>query len=269
MDPLRLHVVSWNILAPVYMKCQYYASTQCSQLAIRRRRPKIDRLLAWMKADVYLLQEVTESEFQRLERAHPAYQWFFQPHAFDYWKESPAHEWNGNVVGVRRSLQFQHLRPQALRLSRGNRGLLVKAQTAAGWPLALVSLHLDDTSDVCRSAQLDRLFRLLPKRTVLILGGDWNDEFGTALPQIRQRGFHTSPSQPTYFEERPLALDYIAAGPRDRIAQAFWYVPPSHRADIVPRYGSDHLPVTGLLTVAAPSGSARWRRSHKSSSPKP
>lgn len=242
----RLHIVSWNILAPVYMKCKYYASTTCPNLSIQSRRPKIYHMLEWMNADVYLLQEVTQPEFRKLRALYPAYHWFFHPHAFHYWKESSEHEWNGNAIAIKKSTGVKQLKKHSLRLSKGNRGLLVTG-TLNGSLLSFVSLHLDDSSDHCRNLQLDQLFKIIQPPSLIVIGGDLNDEFGTVVKQFQQQGFQTSPSNPTYFEEGPMALDYLMVLHPPH--QPFWYIPPSHRTEIIPKFGSDHLPITGILRM--------------------
>jgi endonuclease/exonuclease/phosphatase family metal-dependent hydrolase len=218
-------------------------------------------MIDWMNADVYLLQEVTQTEFRKLRHAYPAYHWFFQPHAFHYWKESTQHEWNGNAVAVKKSLGIHPLKKHSLRLSKGNRGLMVTGMLK-GTPVAFVSLHLDDVSDQCRTLQLDKMLNMttsvgkhrihISPRTLLIVGGDLNDEFGTVIKHFQRHGFQTSPSTPTYFEESPMALDYLMVRrgtPLSTLLTPFWYIPPSNRTDIVLKFGSDHLPVTGILQL--------------------
>ena len=243
---VRLHVVSWNILAPVYMKCKYYNSTTCSNLSIRKRRPLIHQTLNLLNADVYLFQEVTQTEYKHLQSRFPHYHWFFQAHAFHYWKESSSHESNGNAIALRKSLRIRNLQAHSLRLSTGNRGIMVTGQ----WhrrPWAWVSVHLDDTSDHCRQLQIDRLMDHISPDSVLVVGGDLNDENGTLISQFKKAHFFTSPSVPTYFEENPLALDYLLV--RNISSHPFWYIPRSERTTIVNRFGSDHLPVTGVIDV--------------------
>lgn len=245
--PLRLHIISWNILAPVYVKCKYYKSTTCQELSIQTRRPKIYRMMTWMNADVYLLQEVTQTEFRKFQMYYPTYHWFFRPHAFHYWKESSAHEWNGNAVAIKKSLKIQSLTQHSLRLSKGNRGLLVKG-ILNGQHLSFVSIHLDDNSDHCRKMQSEELLEALnQKSTLIVVGGDLNDEYGTVVKHFQQYGFQTSHPKPTYFEESPMALDYLMI--LNSPHKPFWYVPPSDRTHVVETFGSDHLPVTGIINL--------------------
>lgn len=241
---MRLHIVSWNVLAPVYMKCKYYSSTQCTNLTINTRRPRIHRMFEWMNADVYLLQEVTQTEFGKFKETFSEYNWFFQPHAFHYWKESSSHELNGNVVAIKKSVPFQNLRKHTLKLSKGNRGLLITG-TLNRKKVVLISIHLDDVSDHCRSLQVDRLFHHIQTGSTIIIGGDLNDEHGTIITRFKEYGFYSSPGKPTYFEESPMALDYLLV--YGSSTTPFWYVPPSDRSNVVPTFGSDHLPVMGVL----------------------
>ena len=242
----RLHVVSWNILAPIYMKCHYYSSTSCPNLSIQSRRPKIHHMIEWMNADVYLLQEVTQTEFKKLRMLYPNYDWFFQPHAFHYWKESSHHEWNGNAIAIKKTTGIQQLKKHSLRLSKGNRGLLVKG-VLDGKHVSFVSIHLDDISDKCRNLQMDQLFNLIHPKSLLVIGGDLNDEFGNVIKTFQDHGFRTSPSKPTYFEERPMALDYLMVLHLKH--QPFWYIPSSNRTENISTFGSDHLPITGVLRI--------------------
>jgi endonuclease/exonuclease/phosphatase family metal-dependent hydrolase len=244
---MKLHVVSWNVLAPVYMKCKYYSSTRCTNLTIHMRRPRIHKMFEWMNADVYLLQEVTQSEFVRFRTKFDQYNWFFQPHIFHYWKESSSHEWNGNAIAIKKSIPFKNLKKHTLKLSKGNRGLLITG-TLNRKNIALISIHLDDVSDYCRSLQVDQLFRHIHTGSTVIIGGDLNDEHGTIISKFKEYGFYTSPNNPTYFEESPMALDYLLV--YDLKTIPFWYIPPSDRTSIVPKFGSDHLPVTGVLDLS-------------------
>lgn len=249
---MRWHIASWNVLAPIYMKCKYYATQTCSHLNIRSRRPTIHRTLQTIAADIFLLQEVTQTELTHLRRRFPHYVWLFQPHAPHYWKESPHHEPNGNVVGWRRTgLPWRVHEVTGLRLSRGNRALAVSGwfqQQYTTW----ISVHLDDQALDCRQQQVDRLLQTIDRRwrnSRVIVGGDFNEESSVLLATFRAHGFQVSPSRPTYFEEAPLALDYLMV--REPLTHTrvspFWYIPPSSRRDILQQFGSDHLPVIGVI----------------------
>lgn len=257
---MRLHVVTWNILAPIYVKCEYYASTPCHRLQIRRRRPVIHRMLQWVDADVYLLQEVTHTEFETLQERLPHYHWFFRPHALHHWSDSAvAREPNGNVVALRKTLGVQRLRATAVSLSGGNRairvtGTLKTAAAATGIRLSLWSVHLEDASQTCRVQQMKRLQHRLGasrRNTVEIVGGDFNDVQGGITQALQTAGFRGSPSsvaRTTYFEERPLSLDYLLVRSNPPL-EPFWYIPPSSRTRIIAQFGSDHLPVMGVLPL--------------------
>jgi endonuclease/exonuclease/phosphatase family metal-dependent hydrolase len=201
-----------------------------------------------MNADVYLLQEVTEDEFVHLKSHHDVYRWFFQPHKFNYWKESSNHRKNGNVIGIRKSLNMKSLFQHSLRLSNGNRGIRVDG-ILNNKSISFSSIHLDDTKDMCRSMQIRNLINLLKKiKTPIIIGGDLNDETGDMIKLFKKHDYTTSPSKPTYFEESPMCLDYILVKNHIDI-EPFFYIPPSSKQMIIKKFGSDHLPVTTIVDV--------------------
>lgn len=245
---MRLHVVSWNILAPIYMKCKYYKFTACHNLNIHSRFPVLCDMINLMNADIYLFQEVTQSIYHKLKEHFPNYTWIFKPHAFQYWKESSAHELNGNVVAWCETLDLKQVKSTSLRLSNGNRGTLVTGMLNSH-RVAFVSIHLDDVSDHCRQLQMNQLMKYIPKHSKLVVGGDLNDENGVLIKQFKESGFNISPPQPTYFEEGPMSIDYLMSRNFARDPPPYYYIPPCDKHTIITKFGSDHLPVTGVLTL--------------------
>lgn len=244
---MRLHVVSWNILAPIYVKCEYYTSVKCEELNMKKRQSKIDNMLQWINSDVYLLQEVTEDEFKHLKSHHTIYRWFFQPHKINYWKESSRHQKNGNVVGIRKNLHATSLSQHVLKLSNGNRGIRVDG-VIRNRPVSFISVHLDDTKDVCRSMQIENLMNSVKNvHHPIVIGGDLNDEFGGMVKIFKRHHYIASPSVPTYFEENAMCLDYVLV--KNIKVKPFFYIPSSSKFDIIKRFGSDHLPVTMIFEL--------------------
>lgn len=239
-QPKEMLAVTWNILAPVYMRCTYYTATACPDLQIEKRRPIIVRQIHALDADILCLQEVTHSEFQALQKVLPEYRWFFRSHAWTYWKESPKHERNGNVVALRRSLNFHHITSQSWPLGpEGNRALCVRA-TRAGQSFTLVSLHLDP-DDSLRARQWEKLRNHLQQTStdVVLVGGDFNQDHLPRLP-----GFLKSPARPTYFEEDHLSIDHLFV---KGLTPVRWHIPRSNRENVVTDFGSDHVPVSAAL----------------------
>ena len=244
---MRLHVVSWNILAPIYVKCEYYTSVKCEELTMSKRQSKIDTMLQWMNADVYLLQEVTSDEFKHLKSHHTTYRWFFQPHKINYWKESSHHQKNGNAIGIHKNLNVSSLSQHTLKLSNGNRGIRVDGKIRNRL-VSFISVHLDDTKDMCRSMQIENLMSLIKSdHRPIVIGGDLNDETGDMVKIFKRHQYVASPSVPTYFEESAMCLDYILT--KNIKDKPFFYVPPSSKFDIIKRFGSDHLPVTMICEL--------------------
>jgi len=251
MQEAQLKVVSWNILAPPFVSCADY-KLSCDVFDIHQRRPLIHKWLKEIDADVCLLQEVSRPEFQHLEKnthMHQKYNCFFVPHSKNHWASGNYmnKQRNGNAILLSKS-KFLVLQSCNVQLSEnGNMAPLIWAlYRPYHIEMMISSFHLDDLRKDLRLQQLRTLVQAMDEKSgssktmPCILGGDTNEETTFLHGHMRRLGFKNSASKPTYFEERTMAIDFIYSRGLEPTKTE---VEKSSQQDIVPTFGSDHMPV--------------------------
>jgi len=193
-DKLQLNVVTFNILAPVWVSPAYYPCVDPTALDTTTRLALIIQYIEETQADVVALQEVqgTMDVLGILEvRLGMSYYVFTAMHGPTLWSEwllEGQHALpTGNAVLVRKALGA----PEDFTVSSeelsddGNTMVVVQ-----GAGLRIFSVHLETLKEDIRVAQIARLFVKypVPQPGVLdILAGDLNAPQSWLLPHLTQR----------------------------------------------------------------------------------
>lgn len=256
---MQLTVVSWNILAPPFVDCDDYKSTKCSSLQIGKRRPRIHKMIEENDdADVYLLQEVTKSELARLEEKFgDRYKAYMAYHSKTHWGSSHL-ERNGNAILIKHDLvnAATHLKFDKAKLSNNGNYAPVVILKIAEHRIILSSVHFDSEDENLRFVQARAITTYAKgaassSKDVIVIGGDTNDPGDTINNYMRARRRYSCchSDKPTYFEEYKMSIDVVYL--KSSVAKITkTIIPPSSASAIVEKYGSDHLPVTTVITIS-------------------
>jgi endonuclease/exonuclease/phosphatase family metal-dependent hydrolase len=220
---LGLHLVTWNLLAPLWVHCRDYQDfpATCEELEFRNRKHTVLRHIRQLQADVFCLQEIDQTWWSFLSHhLQHEYDARFLPHDARHWAEyhsGATHlKPNGNAILLRKASNFHHVStPYAYDLSaNGNRALGISA-TWRGQRYHFFSVHMDDQSARWRQIQLRALaqaVRNLPAHVTPVLAGDFNDE-GAAMrwqrlmPEYTWMGAHHFVTYPS--RKRSHVIDFI------------------------------------------------------------
>lgn len=198
--PPRLAIVSFNVLAPLWVEPDLYPpEVEQTAFDAGARRTSAARVLGSLAriADVVCLQEVLESEYLTYARAlGPAFEGRFASHEHAHWEDGLAGQpWqpNGNAVFVRRravtGVEFE-----AIPLGTGNRAVAVAGTHAAtGRRLRVYSVQVDPDFQRTRDREIGALLAQAPAdpRTTDVVCGDINEdvETGPSSQALRRAGF--------------------------------------------------------------------------------
>ena len=226
-----MKILTWNILASEWIKKSYYPSVKDHTLFHRNSRTRIilDKLKE-ESADIVFLQEVMPLEYKLL------YQTF--RHVYHFSRLAPIHWYktkgqSGNITLVKKNT-FKTWRETPFA-----HGLYVQVDN-----LHLFNIHLDDVSYAKRKRQLDSLPL---NKDYVILGGDFNQNYKASSRLYALDGFTVHNKCATYFVEKNINLDNILSKGFIHRSVSCDYVP-SHVEEGLNLYGSDHIPVTVVLS---------------------
>jgi endonuclease/exonuclease/phosphatase family metal-dependent hydrolase len=247
-----MKILSWNILANEFINKSYYPMIPADILFNRKKRQEqIIRTLKQAAADIMLLQEVMQSEYNTLyTEFHSAY-YLIKGKYIQWQKNKRGH--SGNVILLKKSIFVfkNHIQLDF--------GLAVECQLKSSKtlrPIIVINVHLDDLKQAKRIEQIKELEPLLAGQThqKIILGGDFNEHY-TPIAKLykqltRDYVFSLPPEQqePTYYIERKMRIDNILVKGFEGKKES--KVINDYGDDIIQQflhYGSDHLPVTVFL----------------------
>ena len=244
-----MKILSWNILADEFIKQSYYPMIPSHILLNRKKRQ--DRIIETLKqanADIILLQEVMQSEYNKLEdEFNKTYHLVKGKHI--YWNDKRSY--SGNIILLRKSL-FS-LPNNQIDLTFGV-ALQVHLKEKKEMPILVINLHLDDLSQANRLREIKTLEPLLFSQHRIILGGDFNEHYNpkhlTKLYKSFEEYYFTiNNHEPTYYIKSKICIDHILLkGFETHVKNS--KVINEFGANVVEHfknYGSDHLPVTVSL----------------------
>jgi endonuclease/exonuclease/phosphatase family metal-dependent hydrolase len=243
-----MKILSWNILADEFIKQTYYPMIPSHILLNRKKRQ--DRIIETLKqanADIMLLQEVMQSEYNKLDdEFNKTYHLIKGKHI--YWNEKRSY--SGNIILLRKSL-FSFPNNQ-VDLSFG---LAVQVHLKhSEMPILVINIHLDDLSQANRLREIKTLEPLLFSQQRIILGGDLNEHYNpthlTKLYKSLEENYFTMTNhQPTYYIKSKISIDHILLKGFETHTKTSKVIN-EFGANVVEHftnYGSDHLPVTVIL----------------------
>ncbi len=242
-----MKILSWNILANEFIQERYYTMIP-SQLLFNRqkRQERIIETLKQTEADLMLLQEVMQSEYNLL---HSEFNKTYHLIRGKYiqWQKNKRN-YSGNVILLRKNM----FSPAKNSIDLGF-GLAIQCHFLNNneIPLLILNVHLDDLTQKNRLQQIKELEPLLLSQyhAKIILGGDFNEHYTPAarLYKTLSTNYHltTYNREPTYYIEKKMCIDHILLKgfAKKKIDSK---VINDFGDDVVQQftnYGSDHLPV--------------------------
>ena len=240
-----MKILSWNILANEFIAKRYYPMLPADLIFKRSERlQRIMSLLVEEDADVILLQEVMLSEYNTLEQQFGRHYHLIKSKPI-VWQGVRSHSYN--VILLRKNLF----------LLRGNRvdffdfGVMItcglKYDPTSYAPILISNVHLDDLSQAVRLKQLEELSDKLLEGDNVILGGDFNENYGnkaSIYTKVKSFGLKIMNDEPTYYIGRKMCIDNImlkGSSKKEKVK-----VINEFENDVLQHfihYGSDHLPV--------------------------
>ena len=222
-----MKILTWNIIASEWAKQSYPTLKTPSLLDPHRRIQIIMRRIQEMHADIVLLQEVMEQEYETLcEQFHQDY------HCSSLriipWTKTKTS--SGNVTFLKKTL-----------FTQGDEWAMEYGIYVKSGGIAIVNLHLDDLSSLKRRKQMSELRPILEKEVHAVIGGDFNQEYKKDAVLYKLSNFKVHNTCDTYFVEKDMNLDNILTKGFTATAPSCSYIPQSVEEGL---YGSDHIPVT-------------------------
>ena len=242
-----MKILSWNILANEFIQERYYPMIP-SQLLFNRQKRQ-ERIIATLKqadADIILLQEVMQSEYNLLNSEfHTTYHLIRGKYI--QWQKNKRN-YSGNVILLRKNM----FSPVHYSIDL-DVGLAIQCHLKhSDIPILVINTHLDDVSQTKRLQQIKELEPLLTNNKRIILGGDFNEHYtnkSRLYSLIKDYFFTSYNDELTYYIEKKMSIDHIMIKgfethkKNGKVINDFG-------DDIIQQftnYGSDHLPV--MLTI--------------------
>jgi len=227
-----MKILTWNILASEWIKKSYYPTVKDQTLFHRNSRSRIilDKLKE-ESADIVFLQEVMPLEYKLLYKEFHRVYHFSRLSPVQWYKTKKSQ--SGNLTLVKKNT-FNTWTETPF-----SYGLYVQVDH-----LHLFNIHLDDVSYAKRKRQLDGL--PLDKDNI-ILAGDFNQNYKPSSRLYQLEGFSVHNKCDTYFVEKNMNLDNILSKGFNHRSVSCDYVP-SDVEEGLNLYGSDHIPVTVVLS---------------------
>ena len=228
-----MKILTWNILASEWAKQSYYPTLKTPSLLDPHKRIHIIlKRLKEIRADIVLLQEVMEQEYETL-CAHFHNEYHCSSLRIIPWTKTKIS--SGNVTFLKKSM-FQKGTEWAI-----DYGLYIKTGE-----VSIVNLHLDDLSALKRRKQISELRPFLKKEPYVVMGGDFNQEYKKDAALYTIPNFSVQNKCDTYFVEKDMNLDNILTKGFTATAPSCAYLPQSVEEGLR-LYGSDHIPVIATV----------------------
>jgi len=270
--PMNLTLLSWNILAPMWVHPDYFPGISENIVSTKFRRESFYATLKYLlekySIDVIGFQEAQESEISQpeflkiLEDFEPAKLSKNEPQCWESWLKTNEYQENGTIIYLRKG-RFSDIQTYRYLISEdGNAATLITC-TLHHQKLLLINTHLETVSSQMRQIQVQNIqsfiHTLLPAtdRPPIYWLGDFNmkpqDPLNRALISGKWRDFvqEICLDFPTWFSVKraPARIDFIYGLGDMRVMGG--EVPHVLRtgswgencAEVIRRFGSDHLPI--------------------------
>ena len=234
-----MKVLSWNILANEFIAQKYYTMIPSEILFNRQQRQ--DNILATLlaiDADIMLLQEVMQSEYNLLTTHYDKTHHIIRG-KYITWQNKRGY--SGNVTLLRKQM-FSFTAEQ----TNYAFGLSVKCYHLK-IPFLILNVHLDDVSADKRISALLQMETDIKQNANVILGGDFNEDYQKnkkLYTFIKSAvGLKIYNHRPTYYIGKELCIDNIAIKGLKEMKNIALNRFGGDIIQQISNYGSDHLPV--------------------------
>ena len=251
---MQVSCLTWNILAPIWVDCKDYKMKNCGILETKIRREKIIKNICKYDADIVMLQEVTQREYNLMKKKLPQYKVLpLVPHRKKWAHDESGNKImaNGNCILLKKGM-FDKIKSRKVQLNEDGVMASICECRLGEKRLVVVSMHLDDMKRSVRNVQLRKMVGTLrEKRTEgIIMGGDFNDRIKYVTEKLLTKDGYTSVMQeitPTYYDTSEYNVDNIYL---KRVGLIDTFIPRFKSGkDIIKKIGSDHSMIYTVVSL--------------------
>lgn len=257
MSQKSLKIVTWNILADIWVNEKFYKGIPPALLNKNLRYTRTKAVLNLIDADVVMLQEVELDIYLKLRRYYKLKYVVVKLYANEekLWRSELAPhkkmQLSGNLILIRRNLA-KDIQAASLKLSKdGDVAGLIRF-TWRRTKYMMVNVHLSTTKKT-RGHEIRTLLQSLElySNYRLIIAGDFNARPTDQIHKLlTSKGFRTKTELQvhTYYNTEHVDYVYVRAVPIQS-GHVYNDLLLLHKGvyakqDLLEKYGSDHLPVT-------------------------
>jgi len=276
-----MKIISWNILANEFIKKADYPMIKGKILFNRKRRlMQIIGILTNANADVMLLQEVMQAEYNSLSETFEKEYYIIKGNTINWYNNK---SYSGNVSFLRKSVFSLLANNEKGMIKDLEFGLYVKCYfretpsknvcenicSVTSTPskqavkesveiknnlkdklmsIDIINVHLDDISHAKRIAEIKSIEEDIITAKRVILGGDFNQDYKPKSNLykllIQKMGLKIYIKDPTYLIEKKICIDHLMT--KGFGGDACGCVVNNFGDDVLQQfneYGSDHLPI--------------------------
>jgi len=275
-----MKIISWNILANEFIKKADYPMIKGKMLFNRKGRlTQITSILNNVNADVMLLQEVMQAEYNSLSETFEKEYYIIKGKNINWYNKK---SYSGNVTFLRKNVFSLSSNNEKGMVKDLEFGLYVKCyflddkektkklcenicsltsstnitKTVENKhlskdklvPIDIINVHLDDISHAKRIAEIKSIEEDIKRGKRVILGGDFNQDYKpkSNLYKLlnRDMGLKIYIKDPTYLIEKKMCIDHLMT--KGFARESCGCVVNNFGDDVLQQfneYGSDHLPI--------------------------
>jgi len=275
-----MKIISWNILANEFIKKADYPMIKGKMLFNRKGRlTQITSILNNVNADVMLLQEVMQAEYNSLSETFEKEYYIIKGKNINWYNKK---SYSGNVTFLRKNVFSLSSNNEKGMVKDLEFGLYVKCyflddkektkklcenicsltsstnitKTVENKhlskdklvPIDIINVHLDDISHAKRIAEIKSIEEDIKRGKRVILGGDFNQDYkpkSNLYKLLNQAlGLKIYIKDPTYLIEKKMCIDHLMT--KGFARESCGCVVNNFGDDVLQQfneYGSDHLPI--------------------------
>ena len=278
-----MKIISWNILANEFIKKADYPMIKGKMLFNRKGRlTQITSILKNVNADVMLLQEVMQAEYNSLSETFEKEYYIIKGKNINWYNKK---SYSGNVTFLRKNvfslssnndmikdLEFglyvkcyfldkeqaknapENLCENICAVTSSTKTVLPKTVEIKHlskdklMPIDIINVHLDDISHAKRISEIKSIDEEIRGSKRVILGGDFNQDYKSKSNLYKllnqSLGLKIYIKDPTYLIEKKICIDHLMTKGFDR--GSCGCVVNNYGDDVLQQfkeYGSDHLPI--------------------------
>ena len=206
-----MKIISWNILANEFIEEKYYPTIKPKILFNRKERIyNIITILLRLNADVMLLQEVMQHEYNKLVEVFEDKFYIIRGKNINWYNKK---SYSGNVTLLRKGIfKLKENSNYDLFFGVYIKCFYLNKQTHMYEEIEIINIHLNDTSYKKRLNEIKSIYYLLHTSKKIILGGDFNQEYNNKsnlYKLIKLSGLIPYIREPTYNIEKKMCIDNI------------------------------------------------------------